>query len=55
MDETTEDGTLVETAAEEEAKTTDETPESDGHGAQAVPVGSVGNEHSDNGAVKKRE
>ena len=45
---------LVDTApgvvAEAEDEATSE--EEDGHGAQAVPVGSLGKPHSDNGASK---
>ncbi|GMF92976.1 unnamed protein product [[Candida] boidinii] len=55
-DETTELGILVETSPDNEAETEadDETAaeEEDGHGAQAVPVGSLGKPHSDNGASR---
>ena len=52
-DETMELGILVETATDNEAETDEETTlEEDGHGAQAVPVGSLGKPHSDNGASK---
>ncbi|GME77409.1 unnamed protein product [[Candida] boidinii] len=52
-DETTELGMSVETATDNEAETDEETTlEEDGHGAQAVPVGSLGKPHSDNGASK---
>ena len=53
-DEITELGILVETAPDVDAEVDDETASEDvdGHGAHAVPVGSAGNEHSDNGASK---
>ncbi|GMF63644.1 unnamed protein product [[Candida] boidinii] len=52
-DEKTELGMLVDTAPDVVAEADEETtPEEDGHGAQAVPVGSLGKPHSDNGASK---
>ena len=44
----------MDNTADDEAKADDETAadDVDGHGAHAVPVGSLGNEHSDNGASK---
>ncbi|GMF01264.1 unnamed protein product [[Candida] boidinii] len=52
-DEATELGTSVDNATDDEADDETAADDEDGHGAQAVPVGSLGNEHSDNGASKK--